>query len=71
MLTQHPHVAGHRDRCFRYLRNSVFIGLACGARFRILEEGFDLIVSEADDVEVEAVLLERLQFDLQHLFIPA
>ena len=71
VLAQHPDIAGHGDRGLRRLRHRVFVGVAGVDLFRVAEQILDLLVGEADDVEIEAVLLERLQFDAQHLLIPS
>ena len=39
--------------------------------FRVAEQVLEFLVGEADQVEIEAVLLERLQFDAQHLLVPS
>ena len=72
MLAQHPHIAGNRDRRLRRLRHRVFIRQAGGRlRLRVGEQVCQFVISEADHVQVKAVLLERLQFDAQHLLVPA
>jgi hypothetical protein len=68
--SEEPHVAGDGDRGLLRLRNSVFIGFAGTGSFRLPEQVLHLLVTEADDVQVEAVFPERLQLDAQHVFIP-
>ena len=70
MLTQNPDIAGDRDRSLRRLRDCIVVGVPGVLLFRLLEQCFNFLIAEADDVQIEAVHLERLQFDPQHLLVP-
>src|ERR1022692_1095578 len=68
VAAQQPQVSGNRDGSVWDFRDIV---LALGWAVLIGEQVGKLVIGEAYQVEVESVLLQRLQLDAQHLFIPA
>ncbi len=71
MFAHHPHVPEHGDRLLRLFRDRVVIRQSFERLLGVAQEFFDFLVGEAGQVEVEALLFKRLQFDVQHLFVPS
>ena len=71
VLAQDPDIAGHRDCGLRSLRHRVIVGVAGVDFLGVAKQIFDLVIGESDQVEIEAVLLERGHLDAQHLLIPS
>ena len=70
VLAHDPYVARHRGGHLRRRRSCVVVGKTGLLLFRIDQRRVQFVVAEADDIQVEAVALERLQFDAQHLLVP-
>src|SRR5208337_1955578 len=51
-------------------RNRVRIGQPVLRGLRLAEQLLQLLVREADQIEIERVLLQRFEFDAKHLLVP-
>jgi len=71
VVAQEPHVAGNRDGRLRRLGRGVFVRVAGDDFFRLAEQIFQLVVGKPGEIEVEAVVADRLQLDAQHFLVPA
>jgi hypothetical protein len=69
--TQPPAVARNTDGRLGNLGHGVFVGEAVVRLLRIAQEFLNLLVRKAHQVEVEAVLFERLQLHPQHGLVPS
>ena len=69
MLPEQPEVASHRDRRFRDLRDAVLVGETL---VRILrgQQLRQFLVIEADQAEIEVLVLERGEFQAKQFVIP-
>ena len=71
VLAHHPDVAERGDRVLLLFRNRVVVGQSNVGLLRIAQKFLNLLVGESNQVEVEAIFLERLQFHAQHLLVPS
>ena len=71
MPPDHPHVAGTRHRVDGRFRNLILARFVLPGESMVRQQDAKLLVGEPDQVQVEAVLLERGDFRAQHLFVPA
>jgi hypothetical protein len=71
VFAKNPHVARHRDRALCFIRDRVFVCQPFVCYLRIRQDLGEFRVCETDQVEVERVFLQRVEFDAKHLVIPA